>query len=82
MKTLPELIKEERKDPRWAYYFRRWLDDFLCFILDHNYRGFDLTFNDWDWVCSRCCRIKNKGGFYHNWEMKRGPAARCHDHNK
>jgi len=85
MKTLPEIIIKNRKDPVWVLYFRRFMDDLWCFILGHNWHGFSGAgerFTDWDWVCRRCYRRQQTGGFYHNWEMDRGPVARCHDHSK
>lgn len=85
MKTIPELLTQQNKDPLWMLYFRRFMDDFWCFFLGHNWHGFSgggESWRDWDEVCRRCYRRKNTGGFHHNWEMDRGPVARCHDHSK
>ena len=85
MKTIPEILSGKRNDPNWVLYFRRFMDDFWCYILGHNWSGFSgagKSYRDYDWVCKRCNRRKESGGFHHNWEMDRGCAARCHKHIK
>lgn len=84
MKTIPEYLLTEIPTPHWWRVFVREYQDIECFIIGHRYTFIgSANSGKGGEVCRRCNRCKNPMEdciFYHNWEMDRGSAARCHVH--